>query len=456
MTNQNNNYLDEKEIDELKNIFIKICRKSTIDKYSKKIYNLFVNDILFEPNDNIDDYLYYLGYYYSHTEINYALMKKYYLMAIDKGNSLAMHNLGYYYEIIEKNYDLMKKYYHMAIDKGREASSAMYNLGYYYEQIEGNYELMKKYYLMAIDNGNSEAMYNLGEYYRYTEKDNALMKKYYLMAIDNGNSEAMNSLGCYYNHTEINYNLMEKYYLQAIDKGSWDALNNFDYFCIKNMPTIDMLRNYLFAVIKGNFGLKYINIFNINDQDFQNYLLTRVNEPIENNNNNNNIKLNIDTNKNHDIYCMHVSVNLFCEIIDHNNLHFDDFKYCTEEIIRYLNSKNKCIESKNVEHFMKYISKLYYGISKKNIMYKEYFKNEFKLINSVSQLFIEYLDFYYYKYVEKKYAPFPPGKGYIKTKKHFEILAKTQKNGNTNNNRDNDNNKDNSNNKKDDNKEDDN
>ena len=36
-------------------------------------------------------------------------MKKYYLMAIEQGNSDAMNNLGYYYQHIEKDYDKMKK-----------------------------------------------------------------------------------------------------------------------------------------------------------------------------------------------------------------------------------------------------------------------------------------------------------------------------------------------------------
>ena len=43
-------------------------------------------------------------------------------MAIDKGNSEAIHSLGDYYHYTEKNYDLMKKYYLMAIDKGNDTS----------------------------------------------------------------------------------------------------------------------------------------------------------------------------------------------------------------------------------------------------------------------------------------------------------------------------------------------
>jgi TPR repeat protein len=39
-------------------------------------------------------------------------------MAIEKGNSDAMFYFGVYYNKIEINYDLMKKYYLMAAEKG--------------------------------------------------------------------------------------------------------------------------------------------------------------------------------------------------------------------------------------------------------------------------------------------------------------------------------------------------
>jgi TPR repeat protein len=48
----------------------------------------------------------------------YEKAKKYYLMAIEKGNSNSMNSLAIYYHEIEKNYDEAKKYYLMAIEKG--------------------------------------------------------------------------------------------------------------------------------------------------------------------------------------------------------------------------------------------------------------------------------------------------------------------------------------------------
>ena len=49
-------------------------------------------------------------------------MKKYYLIAIEKGNTSAMTNLGFYYKNKVYNYDLMKKYYLMASEKGNKSA----------------------------------------------------------------------------------------------------------------------------------------------------------------------------------------------------------------------------------------------------------------------------------------------------------------------------------------------
>jgi TPR repeat protein len=79
-------------------------------------------------------------------------MKKYYLMAVQKGNIDAMNNLAYYYYDIEKNYDEMKKYYMMAIDRGH--INSMNDLGSYYKIIEKNYDMSKKYLSMLLKSAN--------------------------------------------------------------------------------------------------------------------------------------------------------------------------------------------------------------------------------------------------------------------------------------------------------------
>jgi hypothetical protein len=57
----------------------------------------------------------------------------------------------------------MKKYYLMAIEKGN--TNAMNNLGNHYKKF-GDYDNMKKYYLMAIKKGNNYTQNQLNEYYK--------------------------------------------------------------------------------------------------------------------------------------------------------------------------------------------------------------------------------------------------------------------------------------------------
>ena len=110
-------------IDDIKMVLKRYnCSYITIDNSLsiKKIYLLLVNNVSYEPS-NVTEMI-YLGWYYQDIQ-DYAKMKKYYLMAIDKGNSTAMYNLGLYFQTIENNY-----------------------LGVYYQEIEKEYDQMKKYY----------------------------------------------------------------------------------------------------------------------------------------------------------------------------------------------------------------------------------------------------------------------------------------------------------------------
>ena len=149
----------------------------------ESLYKLWTTDEMFDTSKSSGLELNYIGMYYQLVK-NYPQMKRYYLMAIDLGDSEAMLNLGLYYQDIEVDPELMKQYYLMVIEKGN--STAMNNLGYYYECTEVDPELMKMYYFMAIERGNSAAMFNLGHYYRYIEPIYKLMKRYYLMAIERG------------------------------------------------------------------------------------------------------------------------------------------------------------------------------------------------------------------------------------------------------------------------------
>ena len=82
------------------------------------ILKLFNNKIIDENLLDNNRYLVWIGNYYRNIGKDYDKMKKYYLMAIDNGNSMAINNLGHYYHYIEKDYKLMEKYYLMAINNG--------------------------------------------------------------------------------------------------------------------------------------------------------------------------------------------------------------------------------------------------------------------------------------------------------------------------------------------------
>jgi hypothetical protein len=274
----------------------------------------------------------------------------------------------------------------------------MNNLGRYYEQIEKNYDLMKKYYLQAIEKGYSDAMNSLGLYYFEIEKNYDPAKKYFSMAIDNGNIHALCNIGLYYEIVVKNYNMMECYYWQATEKGNHTALKNLDLYYLKKNPSYSSLQNYVYATIKGHFVFIDVELFSSKEKNLENNLII-----------------------------------FFCGIIDHEKLMFDNFKYCVKRITTYLNSNNKYVTLDYLEHFMKYIGRLYYGKSKKNKEHKEYLTKELNLEKSMPQIFMILLKKYYDKYIEEKYAP--GGSGYIKTKKHFEsIVTKKERNNDLCNN----------------------
>jgi hypothetical protein len=239
----------------------------------------------------------------------------------------------------------------------------MFHFGLYYQTIEINYDLAKKYLLMAIDKGRgaSNAMYWLGSYYQRIEENYDLMKKYYLMAIRRGCFRAMNDLICYYK-------------------------------CIT--PNNDDMQNYLFAIIKGNIRFREIYIFN-----------------------------------NPSSFCVgkYIIIDAFCNIINdvnHISLNIKDFSFCVLKIINHIRKSDYKLNNINI--FMKCVCKIYYSHNKKDKSKNEYRRCVKQIFNSdkhISQLFMEYLDFNYYKYLDEKFAPYPPGSGYIKTKKHFESIA---------------------------------
>src|SRR5271154_194755 len=69
-----------------------------------KVYDLFFLDYI-APVINSSEALYF-GVYFNHIKVDKNEMIKYYLMAIELGNSYAANNLARYYQLVEHNMDL--------------------------------------------------------------------------------------------------------------------------------------------------------------------------------------------------------------------------------------------------------------------------------------------------------------------------------------------------------------
>lgn len=80
--------------------------------------------------------------------------------------------LSLYYNVNE-NYDNVEKFYSMAVDHNDVV--AMNNLAVFYENIKESYEQPEKYYLMAVKKNNIISMYNVAMFYKYIKKIITLM-----------------------------------------------------------------------------------------------------------------------------------------------------------------------------------------------------------------------------------------------------------------------------------------
>ena len=126
-----------------------------------KIYELFKNDIIDE--ECIDsDYLTYLGFYTGHNKGDLNKQIFLYRKASELGNVHAMYNLGLYYQEIEK-FNLSKKYFKMAIRKGDCESMLGYGCLLLYDNRDINGA--KRYFNLAKKNNYYRGYYEMAYYY---------------------------------------------------------------------------------------------------------------------------------------------------------------------------------------------------------------------------------------------------------------------------------------------------
>ena len=229
---------------------------STIQDQCIIIY--YNNTVLcFQPklSDNNEDF----NKFFEHIEnLNFTeaitectKLEEKYITSTDYSTSLGevYTNLGAIY-FINKDYDLMEKYYLLAIELGN--CIAMGNFAEY-NYINAKYELVEKYYLMAIELNDDIAMNNLGTYHIRTTKKYDLAEKYLMMAINLNNKSAMTNFA-YYCSEQKNYELMEKYYLMAIDLNHCLAMHRYGHYLINSGKKTD---GYKYLVMAKEQGFKY-------------------------------------------------------------------------------------------------------------------------------------------------------------------------------------------------------
>lgn len=235
-------------------------------------------------------------------------IRKYYLMAINKGCTESMYNLACIYDNeirqLEKNNQSVNKslindminYFETASKNG--SVGAMTRLGRYYTEHNDN-ETGIKYYMMGVKNGDSYSMTNMGSHYfrkilelqrKFSKSDLACIEKkkesdnltktmheYYSNAINLGNDMAMYNLGKYY-LSQINYintypkeiletpkikdelkelstNLI-KYFLMAIEKNNSDAMLELGKYYKSIGDFVNMEKYYSMAIVENNFNAK--------------------------------------------------------------------------------------------------------------------------------------------------------------------------------------------------------
>jgi hypothetical protein len=381
---ENQSELNETEFYEMKLIFY-----LNENYYTRKNYNLFIKNIIYEPDekDPGNDY-FCLGHYYA-LNYNYKLMIHYLLLAIEKDNVDAMCDLGHYnimFPYTNGDFEPAKKYLLMAID--RKNTTAMYFLGEYYYSIEKKYELTDQYFNMIIllldtekkDTEKTKTKINdtvlalMGYYYQFIKKDYNLMKKCYLNVIEKGKglstSCALSGLSLYYENNENNYELSGYYAMLYL-------MYYFDY----NIPN-----KYGEFPAKNNYKLESSIVNNICK-----------------------------------IYCLNKFEGY--KII---NVNFKPLNYVFDYLYKTIKKTNDNI-SEDINNFLICTGRIIYGKENENekeIINKIIDEHKMEIIdenNSRTKLKIDFrglLKIKYCNYLDKKYKP--GGIGYLKAEKDFE------------------------------------
>jgi hypothetical protein len=208
------------------------------------------------------------NYYLKNNDIE--SFKKYHLLHIENNCVGSMLILGEYYENKEINYELMKKYYLLCInDKSQNddvksrKTHCLNNLGVYYRDIEKNTELMLKYFLMCIDinfknDGYEYVCNNLAEYYENIKDYNNFIK---YCLLNEKNIYANVKLARYYKEIK-NYNKMKEFCIKILltyykNNKYYNEISDMYLNYITTHNDID--KNTLYTIIHTDSSNNFIN-----------------------------------------------------------------------------------------------------------------------------------------------------------------------------------------------------
>lgn len=134
--------------------------------------------------------------------LQYDLAIKYYMKAIELNDIKSMYNLGLYYQTIDINFTLMKNYYIMCIKSIQEINSHSYddilssvynNISCFYTKNK-QYDMAERYLISSANLLNSNAMMNLYHFYNQFKPNDNLATKYLYELINFNVMEGLNKL----------------------------------------------------------------------------------------------------------------------------------------------------------------------------------------------------------------------------------------------------------------------
>lgn len=208
----------------------------------KKIYDLLIHDIIFDPLTVVEIH-YTARYYYERKD--YDQTKKYCLLGISEGYAPCMRCIAYYYRNAGDDINA-DKYYMQAVGKGDFVS--INSIGCKHKIKENETEAIK-YYKMAIRKGYDVAMINLGDLYRKNNIKPHKAPKYYLMAMICGNDVASVRLANYY-FDKKQYDKAITYYL--LKAPNQDVMHQLA-LCYENTGDVELMKYYdIMAIEKNN------------------------------------------------------------------------------------------------------------------------------------------------------------------------------------------------------------